>query len=31
MPSLTMEEVEQGVFAAKPWKAAGDDVLPAIV
>jgi ribonuclease HI len=28
MPSLTMEEVEHRVFAAKSWKAPGDDGLP---
>ena len=31
MPRLTMEEVEQKVMAAKPWKAAGEDGLPAVV
>jgi hypothetical protein len=31
MPSLTIEEVERCVFTAKPWKAAGDDGLPAMV
>ena len=30
-PELTMEEVERKVMAAKPWKAPGDDGLPAIV
>lgn len=31
MPTLTLEEVERSVFAAKPWKAAGEDGLPAMV
>jgi hypothetical protein len=31
MPDLTMEEVEHKVLAAKPWKAPGEDGLPAIV
>lgn len=31
MPDLTMEEVEQKVMAAKPWKAPGEDGLPAMV
>lgn len=31
MPPLTIEEVERCVFAAKPWKAPGDDGLPAMV
>ncbi|KAJ6436838.1 reverse transcriptase [Purpureocillium lavendulum] len=30
-PELTMEEVERKVMAAKPWKAPGDDGLPAMV
>lgn len=31
MPPLTIEEVEQRIFAAKSWKAPGDDGLPAMV
>ena len=31
MPLLTMKEVEQRIFAAKSWKAPGDDGLPAMV
>ncbi|KID81499.1 Endonuclease/exonuclease/phosphatase [Metarhizium guizhouense ARSEF 977] len=31
MPELTIEEVERKVMAAKPWKAPGDDGLPAMV
>ncbi|OAQ61299.1 reverse transcriptase [Purpureocillium lilacinum] len=30
-PEPTMEEVERKVMAAKPWKAPGDDGLPAMV
>ncbi|KAJ6437653.1 reverse transcriptase [Purpureocillium lavendulum] len=31
MPALTLEEVEVKVMAAKPWKAAGTDGLPAMM
>jgi hypothetical protein len=31
MPPLTMEEIERKIVAAKPWKAPGEDGLPAIV
>ncbi len=31
MPELTMREVEDKVMTAKPWKAPGDDGLPAAV
>ena len=31
MPDLTMSEIEQKVMAAKPWKAPGEDGLPAMV
>jgi Reverse transcriptase (RNA-dependent DNA polymerase)/Endonuclease-reverse transcriptase len=31
MPELTLEEIEEKVFAAKPWKAPGEDGLPSAV
>ncbi|KJZ69551.1 hypothetical protein HIM_11064 [Hirsutella minnesotensis 3608] len=31
MPDLTLKEIEEKVMAAKPWKAPGEDGLPAIV
>ena len=31
IPELTMEEIERKVFEAKPWKAPGEDGLPAMV
>jgi hypothetical protein len=31
MPDLSMGEIEQKVMAAKPWKAPGEDGLPAMV
>ena len=29
MPELTVEEIERCLMKAKPWKAAGEDGLPA--
>jgi hypothetical protein len=31
MPDLTIGEIEQKVMTASPWKAPGEDGLPAIV
>ncbi len=31
MPDLTLQEIEEKVMATKPWKAPGEDGLPAIV
>ena len=31
MPTITLEEVERQLHAAKSWKAPGDDGLPVIV
>ncbi|EFY84914.1 reverse transcriptase, putative [Metarhizium acridum CQMa 102] len=30
MPELTLEEIEEKIMAAKPWKAPGEDGLPAM-
>lgn len=30
MPALTLEEIEVKMMAARPWKAAGADGLPAM-